>query len=425
MRGLAAFALALIFFFSLEALLSWQVAGEIESRAKQNSPSEQARNSTQEEHQKVDNSSPAAAVAQGAPGLKLNAKGAILMDPQTGRVLWEQNAHFKGYPASMTKLMTMVVAMDAISSGQVSLDDPVRISERAESFGGAEVFLAEGEVFPLEKLLIAVAVASANDASVAVAEHIAGSEEAFVELMNKKAKELGLKDTHFTNCHGLHDPNHYTTPYDMALIARYALKYPKILEWTSIKRYTFRQDPLTILDTTNKMLYWYPGTDGFKTGYTEAAGLNLVSTVEREGLRLIAVVMGVETPRGHFTETMKLYNWAFRQWKWHKIYNPGEAVVEIGVDKGRVEKIEAVASSKVGAVVPKVGKQEVRITTRLEIPRFIKAPVKEGQKLGEIIILEDGREINRVDLLAGQAVSRATLKQEIQRVIRAVFTFYL
>lgn len=362
------------------------------------------------------------ATSSGTPPLKLNAKGAILMDPYSGKILWEQNAHYKGYPASMTKLITMVVVMDAVANGQASLSDPVRTSERAESFGGAEVFLEEGETVPLEKMLIAIAVASANDASVAVAEHIAGSEEAFVELMNAKARELGLQNTNFTNSHGLHDPNHYTTPYDMALIARYALKYPKILEWTSIKRYTFRQNPLTILDTTNKMLYWYPGTDGFKTGYTEAAGLNLVSTVERDGLRLIAVVMGVETPQGHFTESMKLYNWAFRQWAWKKIYNPGEIVAEVAIDKGREEKARVLAAGKVGAVIPRARTQTDYITTRLELSPMVDAPIKEGQRLGEIVVLEEGREISRVGLLADKNVPRASLKQEIQRVINWVFT---
>ncbi|MBE3582089.1 MAG: D-alanyl-D-alanine carboxypeptidase [Thermoanaerobacteraceae bacterium] len=356
-------------------------------------------------------------------GLKLNVKGAVLMDPQSGKILWEQNAHYRGYPASMTKLMTMVVTMDAVARGEASLDDPVETSERAESFGGAEVFLEQGETVPLEKMLIALAVASANDASVAVAEHIAGTEEAFVELMNAKAQELGLKNTHFTNCHGLHDPHHYTTPYDMALVARYALKYPKILEWTSIKRYTFRQDPLTILDTTNKMLYWYPGTDGFKTGYTEAAGLNLVSTVERDGLRLIAVVMGVETPQGHFTESMKLYNWAFRQWAWKKIYGPGEVVAEVATNKGQEEKLRVVAAGKVGAVVPRSKvKEDGLITTRLVLPRVINAPVVQGQKVGEIIILEEGREIGRTDLVAEKSIPRASLRQVIQRAIREVFT---
>jgi len=354
--------------------------------------------------------------------LKLNVKGAVLMDPQSGKILWEQNAHYRGYPASMTKLMTMVVTMDAVARGEASLDDLVVTSERAESFGGAEVFLEQGETVPLEKMLIALAVASANDASVAVAEHIAGTEEAFVELMNAKARELGLKNTHFTNCHGLHDPNHYTTPYDMALVARYALKYPKILEWTSIKRYTFRQDPLTILDTTNKMLYWYPGTDGFKTGYTEAAGLNLVSTVDRDGLRLIAVVMGVETPQGHFTESMKLYNWAFRQWAWKKIYGPGEVVTEVATNKGREERLRVLAGGKVGAVVPRSkAKQEGLITTRLVLPQVIDAPIAQGQKVGEIIILEEGREIGRTDLVAEKSIPRAGLKQIIKRAVRAVF----
>lgn len=399
MRRLLAFALVMVLLFS------WQ-------------PREETKAAETEAGSETVEATP----ASGTASLKLNAKGAILMEPQSGKILWEQEAHYRGYPASMTKLMTMIVAMDAVTNGQASLDDPVRTSERAESFGGAEVFLEEGETVPLEKMLIAIAVASANDASVAVAEHIAGSEEAFVELMNAKAKELGLKDTHFTNSHGLHDPNHYTTPYDMALIARYALKYPKILEWTSIKRYTFRQDPLTILDTTNKMLYWYPGTDGFKTGYTDAAGLNLVSTVEKDGLRLIAVVMGVETPRGHFTESMKLYNWAFRQWAWKKLYNPGEVVAETATNKGREEKVKAVAAGKVGAVVTRSKKQADNITTRLELPPLVDAPIKEGRKLGQIIVLENGQEISRVDLLADKNIPRASLKQEIQRVIRAVFT---
>lgn len=362
------------------------------------------------------------AIPAGAPPLKLNAKGAILLDPYSGKILWEQNSRYRGYPASMTKLMTMVVVMDAVANGQVSLDDPVRTSERAESFGGTEVFLEQGETVPLEKMLIAIAVASANDASVAVAEHVAGSEEAFVELMNAKARELGLQDTHFTNCHGLHDPNHYTTPYDMALVARYALNYPQILEWTSIKRYTFRQDPLTILDTTNKMLYWYPGTDGFKTGYTEAAGLNLVSTVEREGLRLIAVVMGVETPQGHFTESMKLYNWAFRQWAWKKIYDPGEIVSEIPVNKGAETKVRAIAAGKVGAVIPRTRRSADNVSIRLELSPIINAPVKEGQSLGRIVVLEDGQEIRQVSVLADKSIPRATLKQEIQRAVKHVFT---
>jgi D-alanyl-D-alanine carboxypeptidase (penicillin-binding protein 5/6) len=363
-----------------------------------------------------------AAAGNQAAGLNLDAKGAILMDPQTGEVLWEKNAHARYYPASMTKLMTMVVAMDMVANGQARLDEPVQTSERAESFGGSEVFLAAGETFPLEQMLIAIAVASANDAAVAVAEHLAGSEEAFVAMMNAKAKELGLKNTHFANCHGLHDEQNYTSAYDMAVIARYALKYPKIREWTSIKRYTFRQEPLSILDNTNKMLYWYPGTDGFKTGFTDAAGLNLVSTVERDGLRLIAVVMGVETPNGHFTDSMKLYNWAYKQWAFQQLYGPGQVVATVPVGKGRVEQVKAITTAKVGARISRIRGKGEKVTARVDLPPLLNAPVKEGQKIGQVTVFRDDKEIDHVDLVTDEAVTRASLGQEITRVIKAVFT---
>nr|WP_277998808.1 D-alanyl-D-alanine carboxypeptidase family protein [Moorella sulfitireducens] len=354
--------------------------------------------------------------------MNLDAKGAILMDPQTGEILWEKNAHGRYYPASMTKLMTMVVAMDMVANGQARLDEPVQTSERAESFGGSEVFLAAGETFPLEQMLIAIAVASANDAAVAIAEHLAGSEEAFVTMMNEKVKEMGLQNTHFTNCHGLHDEQNYTSAYDMAVIARYALKYPKIREWTSIKRYTFRQDPLSILDNTNKMLYWYPGTDGFKTGFTDAAGLNLVSTVERDGLRLIAVVMGVETPNGHFTDSMKLYNWAYKQWGFQQLYGPGQAVAAVPVGKGRVEQVKAVTADKVGARISRIRGKSEKVTARLDLPQILNAPVKEGQVIGRVAVFRDDKEIAHIDVVAGESVARASLVEEIIKVIRAVFT---
>ncbi len=365
---------------------------------------------------------PATAADNPAAAIKLDARGAILMDPQTGEVLWEKNSHQRYYPASMTKLMTMVVAMDMVAGGQARLDEPVQVSERAESFGGTEVFLAVGETFPLEQMLIAVAVASANDASVAIAEHLAGSEEAYVAMMNAKAKELGLKNTHFVNCHGFHDDQHYTSSYDMAVIARYALKYPKIREWTAIKQYTFRKEPLTILDTTNKMLYWYPGTDGFKTGFTDAAGLNLVSTVEREGLRFIAVVMGVETPRGNFTDSMKLYNWAYKQWAFQQLYAPGQVVTSIPVGKGQVDAVKAITAAKVGARVSRLRGQAEQVAARLDLPPLLNAPIKEGQKIGRVTVLRNGQEIDHIDLVTGTAVPRASLGQEIIRVIRAVFT---
>lgn len=357
-----------------------------------------------------------------ASGPTLEVRGGVLMDPLTGEVLWQKNAHEHYYPASMTKLMTMVIAMDMVANGQAYLEEEVITSERAESFGGSEVFLATGETFSLEQMLIAIAVASANDASVAIAEHLAGSEEAFVEMMNAKANELGLKNTNFTNCHGLHDEQNYTSAYDMAVIARYALKYPKIREWASIKQYTFREEPLSILDNTNKMLYWYPGTDGFKTGFTDAAGLNLVSTVERDDLRFIAVVMGVETPRGNFTESMKLYNWAFKQWAFKLLYTPGQIICTVPVGKGQTEQLNLIAKDKIGARVNRAVSKAEEVTARADLPAMITAPVKSGQTIGQATVFRDGKEVGKVELVAQETVARASLKQQVVRVIKAVFT---
>ncbi|MDN5348309.1 MAG: hypothetical protein PWP65_1873 [Clostridia bacterium] len=404
-----------ILIFLLALILGWQlltpgaVAAPAETKAPPPTVPAQAGNPPQQEK------------AAQPGGLKLEAKGAILMDAQSGKILWEQNAHWRGYPASMTKLMTLILAMEAIEKGQATLDEPVTASKRAADMTGSIVFLSEGETFPLEKMLLAIAVASGNDASVAVAEHLAGTEEAFVEMMNAKAKELGCRNTHFTNCHGLHDPNHYTTPYDMALMARYALKFPKLLEMTAVKRATFREKPLFILDTTNKMLYWYPGTDGLKTGVTEEAGLNLVSTVQRDDLRLIAVVMGVEKRYGHFTESMELYNWAFKRWAYKKFYDAGATVARVPVGKGVEGKVDAVTAAKVGTIIARGKNEGQGVTARLELPRLIDAPIKKGQKLGQVVVLDKGQEVWRVDLVAAKEVKKASLWQQILKAIKAVF----
>ena len=193
-----------------------------------------------------------------AADFSLEAKGAILMDAATGQVLFEQNADEKWYPASMTKIMTLGLALEAIQQEEAQLADRVLTSENAAGYGGSQVYLAPGETFTLEEMLIAISVGSANDASVAVAEHLAGSEENFVRLMNEKAQQLGAVNTHFTNSHGLHDDEHYTTPRDMALISQWALKLPKMKELTTIKEYTFRGEPRPLIHITNKLLWWYP-----------------------------------------------------------------------------------------------------------------------------------------------------------------------
>jgi len=352
-----------------------------------------------------------------AQELKVEGKGAVLMDAASGEVLFAQNPDAKWYPASVTKVMTLLLALEAVREGRAGLEDKVVTSEHAAGYGGSQVWLKPKETFTLREMLLAIAVGSANDASVAVAEHLAGSEEAFVEQMNKKARELGATNTHFVNSHGLHDPQHYTTARDMALIARYALEHvPEILTFTSVKEYTFRESPKLVLYNTNKLLWWYPGTLGLKTGTTPEAGRSLVTVADRDGLRLISVVLGVNKPKGHFTESMKLLNYGFARYRWQGYYRSGQKVAEVRVAKGAADRVAALAAGDVGLAVPKDGKAAVEV--RLEIPDQVTAPVQAGQPVGAAVIWRDGKEIKRVPLVAAAAVQRASLWQQTGRVFR-------
>lgn len=347
---------------------------------------------------------------QAAPNLTLEAEGAILMDPLTGQVLFEQDADKKWYPASMTKIMTLGLALEAIEQGIVSLEDEVITSEHAAGYGGTQVYLEPGEKFTLKEMLIAISVGSANDASAAVAEFLAGSEEAFAEKMTQKARELGATNTNFVNSHGLHHDDHYTTPRDMAIISRWAMSFPMMKELTSIKEYTFRPEPkLLILYNTNKLLWWYPGTTGLKTGTTSAAKRNLTATAERNGVELLSVVMGVDRKNGHFGESMKLLNWGFASFKFESFYDEGDVVREIKVSKGNKETVPLVAAQKVGALLDKQDNRQLEI--QIEVPDVVLAPIAQGQEIGLIRVLKDGAEINSVPLIAAEEIPRSTFWQ--------------
>jgi D-alanyl-D-alanine carboxypeptidase (penicillin-binding protein 5/6) len=358
-----------------------------------------------------------------AEEFKLNAKGAILIDAESGQVLFEQNAHEPWYPASVTKIMTMALALEAVDKGKVSLNDIIRSSENACSYGGSQVWLDPRDEFTLEEMLIAIAVGSANDASVAVAEFISGTEENFVKMMNNKAKEIGATNTNFVNSHGLHDDNHYTTPADMAKIARYALSYPKLLELTSIKHYKFRDEPKElILHNTNKLLWRYPGTDGLKTGTTSKALRNLVSTVQKDNLRLIGVVMGVEQTGGHFSESIKLYNWGFALFKYEQLFSEGQIVTTTKVSKGKTQEVPLVAAKKIGTIVKK-DNGEIKIEPIIKVPSYIPAPIKKGDKVGLVEILANGKLVNTIDLLAGDSVEKASFLNIFDRTFRNIFCY--
>ena len=341
-----------------------------------------------------------------AAELNIDCEGAVLMEASTGKILYAKNENKRWEPASITKLMTLTLIMEAVKSGKVKMEDKILTSKYAASMGGSQVWLEEGEERTLREMLIAIAVGSANDASAAVAEHISGSVEAFVEQMNKKAKELGMENTQFANPHGLPDPKHYVAAKDMALLARYSLRYPEILALTSIKEYTFREEPkLLILYNTNKLLWWYPGADGLKTGWTPSAKRNLIATAKRDNVRLISVVLGVEKVKGHFIESMKMLNYGFANFGFKKLYDANSPIANVDVLKGTKQKVTLIAARDVGALHEK-GK-EVKPTTTIKISGTPTAPIVKGQKLGEIIVLVDNKQVESVELLAAEDVSKA------------------
>lgn len=352
--------------------------------------------------------------------IETEAASAVLMDAASGRILYEKESHKELPPASVTKIMTLLIAAEAVDSGKVKLTDIVTASENACKLGGSQIYLEPGETFTLEQMLIAIAVGSANDGCVAVAEHIDGTHEAFVEDMNRKAQELGLKNTHFANAYGLPAEGHYTSAYDLAVISREALKYPLIRKLTSIKEYDLREGKFKLWNT-NKLLWWYPGADGLKTGWTNEAKYCLASTVERNGLRLICVVMGVPQVRGHFAESMKIYNYGFAKYEFKQFAPAGEKQGIVNISKGAENEIAALTEKAFGATVEKGKDKNFWVETKLN-PE-ISAPIGKGQKLGELRLYQNDQLQASVNLIADHAVARAGLVDQLGRTLKGVFGF--
>lgn len=352
--------------------------------------------------------------------LETEAASAVLMDAASGKILFEKEPDKELPPASVTKIMTLLVAADAINAGRVKLTDKVTASENACKLGGSQIYLEPGETFSLEEMLIAIAVGSANDACVAVAEHISGTHEAFVEEMNKKAQELGLQHSHFVNDYGLPAEGHYTSAYDLAVISRAALNYPLIRKLTSIKEYDLRGGKFKLWNT-NKLLWWYRGTDGFKTGWTNEAKYCLASTVERDGLRLICVVMGVPQPRGHFAESMKIYNYGFAKYAFKQFSGSQQKQGVVKVRKGKEPEVTAVTEKPLGVTVEK-GKDK-NFWTETKVNPEVTAPVKEGQKLGEILLFRNDELQSTVNLIAQKGVEKAGFTQQMTQTLKEVIGF--
>jgi D-alanyl-D-alanine carboxypeptidase (penicillin-binding protein 5/6) len=359
-----------------------------------------------------------AARSPAAGGLETSAASAVLMDGN-GNILYEKDSYKPLPPASVTKVMTMLLAVEAVEEGRIKLTDRVSTSENAWRQGGSQIWLEPGETMTVREIMTAVAVVSANDAAVAIMEHIYGSETAAVDAMNKRAEDLGLKNSHFTNVNGLPAAGHHMSAYDTALIAREALKHPLYIELCGIKEHWLR-DGKNWLVNTNKLLWWYRGADGLKTGWTEEAKYCFVGTAKRDNLRLIAVVFATPEPRSHLRESMRLLDWGYANYAAVPIIEKGSVAERLKVSKGTVREVELVAADELNLVLPKG--QAKNIQKKVVTASAVTAPVAQGQKCGELVALRDGKEVGKVDLVAAGAVPKAGIFQVMQGMFVNLFS---
>lgn len=351
---------------------------------------------------------------------ELAAESAVLMDGVTGQILFEKDAHVQREPASLTKIMTMLLVMEALERGELTLDQVMITSTRAKGMGGTKIFLEAGDEITVEQAMIAMTVESANDAAVVVAEHMGGSVEGFVEMMNRRARELGMSNTNFLNPTGLPENSGQgtsTTAYDVALMSKELLKHPQITVWTSIPWDTQFMGRVYIANKNLKFIRNYPGGDGLKTGWTEAAGYCLAATAQREGTRLIAVVMKTPTYELRTRDAMNLLNYGFAHWRSQLLYRQGEVLATVPVDKGKREIVEAVPSRDVAMLLEKGDSREVQ--TVLNLPGYIKAPLAKGAVIGSLEIKLGDEPLESVDLVANAEVPRANWLQLLGRMVKS------
>ena len=352
---------------------------------------------------------PAQAVS-GAP--TVDAAAAVLMEKETGAILYEQNAHDKLEPASVTKVMTLLLVLEAIDDGRLALDDMVTVSAHAASMGGSQVYLKEGEQMSVDDMLKAVAVVSGNDAAVALAEHLAGSEEGFVEQMNQRAAELGMADTCFVNCTGLPAAGHLTSAHDIAVMSRALIQHPKIRDYTTIWMDSIRGGQFQLANT-NKLVRFYEGATGLKTGSTDAAGYCLSATAERDGMELIAVVLKAKTSEQRFESAKSLLNFGFANYTLTDVY-PGQALPPVDVLLGEQDTVQPVLAQSSRILVDKAQLNDV--TSELRLCENVEAPVEQGQVLGTITAYFNGKSYGTLDLVATCSVERDEWAYRLDRI---------
>lgn len=351
--------------------------------------------------------------------LPVEAQAALLMEKTTGQVLYAKNEHEQLEPASVTKVMTLLLAMEALDEGRIRYDDTVTVSAYAASMGGSQVFLSEGEQITVEDLFKAICVASGNDASVAMAEHIAGVTELFVEQMNARAKQLGMNDTHFVNCTGLPADGHVTSAYDIALMSRELIwRHPDIRRFTTIWMDSLRGGA-SMLVNTNKLVRFYPGATGLKTGSTDSAKYCISATAEKDGMELIAVILGGSTSDKRFSDAKALLNYGFAAYSLVTV-TPESPLPAVPVTLGTQKTVQSVLTSENALLLEK--SRANGLTQAVSLPESIDAPVEEGEPLGTLDIFDaDGTPVASLPLLAGESIPHLTWSKLFCRLLKLAY----
>lgn len=353
--------------------------------------------------------------------LKVNAKSAILLDVNTGEIIYKSNENDRLAPASITKIMTMLLGMESVDSGKISLTDQVIISEHASKTGGSTVFLETGETQNVEDLFRAIAIRSANDAAVALAEYIAGSEDIFVKLMNERCKTLGMKNTNFSNASGLPNKEHYTSAYDVALMSRELLKHSKTQDWLT----TYMSDIMVgkkksstqIMVNTNRLIKEYNGATGIKTGSTNEAGNCLSASAKRGNLQLIAVIMGADTSKIRFDEAKRMLDYGFANYDSITIGKKGDIIATLPVQKGRLQEVDLMLAEDSYVLLPKGEKGN--FDKEVNLPENISAPILSGDEIGTLSIFLNGKEVDKIKLLSKSNIEKASIVNMLNMVIKS------
>ncbi len=349
-----------------------------------------------------------------------NAKSAILIESSTGTILYEKNSHEKLHPASMTKMMSMLLIIEAIEKEVISWDDIVTVSKNASDMGGSQILLEIGEQMSVRDLFKGIAVASGNDAVVAMAEKLAGTEQVFVSMMNNRAKELGLKDTHFSNSHGLDSSDHYSSAYDMSLIAKELVKHEVVLEYTSIYEDYLRKDTdrKFWLVNTNKLVRFYSGVDGLKTGYTALSGHCLTATAKKNNMRIIAVVMGEKDSVTRNSEVSSMLDYGFATYNIEQVLSKNSDIGNIYIENGKQEYVKLVPLEDVTILYKK---NDLKPTTTYEVVLDkVKAPIKIGDIVGKLLIKDNSNIIRNVDITIEQNINKANIFELYLRYLKEI-----